>query len=92
MTLSEHTISAIARALLNDRRALSTGRAFWGDPGLRPHIARQHLESISRDLLENAQALADLADSCAPWLKQRPDWQSIINELAPQTEEAQCKT
>lgn len=91
MTLSEQTISAIARALLNDRRALSTGRAFWGDPGLRAHIARQHLESISRDLLENARALSELANSCAPWLKQRPEWQSIINELTPQTDLLELK-
>lgn len=83
MTLSEQTISAIARALLNDRRALSTGRAYWGDPGLRQQIARQHLESLSRDLLENAQALVELADSCAPWLKQHPDWDAIVgNETA----------
>lgn len=92
MTLSEKTIGAIARALLHDRQALSTGRLFWGDPGLRQPIARQHLESISRDLLENTRALVELADSCAPWLKQRPDWQSIINELASQTEEEKCKT
>jgi hypothetical protein len=91
MTFSENTIGAIARSLLNDRQALSTGRLFWGDPGLRQPIARQHLESIARDLLENARALAELADSCAPWLKQRPDWQSIINELASQPEEATCK-
>lgn len=77
MTLSETTISAIARALLNDRKALSKSLLFWSAPGPAKQLAGQHVDAITRDLRENANALVELADGLAPWLKQRPDWQSI---------------
>jgi hypothetical protein len=82
MTLSEQTISAIARALLNDRKALAKSLAFWNVTSSRQQLAGQHVESITRDLKENACALVELADGPAPWLKQRADWQTIINNEA----------
>lgn len=77
MTLSEQTISAIARALLNDRKALSKSLVFWSASGPAKLLAGQHVEAITRDLRENAFALAELADGLAPWLKQHPDWESV---------------
>lgn len=77
MTLSETTISAIVRALLNDRKALSKSLAFWSAPGPAKQLAGQHVEAITRDLQENAKSLIELADAVAPWLKQHPDWQAI---------------
>lgn len=78
MTLSETTISAIARALLNDRKALSKSLAFWTASGRAKQLAGRHIEAITRDLCENASALIELADGIAPWLKQHPDWPTII--------------
>lgn len=77
MTLSETTISAIARALLNDRKALSKSLAFWTASGRAKQLAGRHVEAITRDLRENASALVELADGIAPWLKQHPDWRTI---------------
>jgi hypothetical protein len=86
MKFSEKTVGAIARALINDRKALSKSLAFWSAPGRSQQLAGQHVETISRDLQENAGALAELAEAVAPWLKQRPDWQTIIqNEPFTQT-------
>ena len=79
MTLSETTISAIARALRNDRKALSKSLVFWSAPGRAKQLAGRHVESITRDLQENAIALVELANDAAPWLKQLPDWQEITN-------------
>lgn len=79
MTLSEKTISAIARALLNDRKALSKSLAFWSSSGPAKQLAGQHVDAITRDLNENANALVELANGPAPWLKQRADWQNIIH-------------
>ncbi|MFC5551779.1 hypothetical protein [Massilia aerilata] len=79
MTLSETTISAIARALLNDRKALSKSLVFWSAPGRTKQLADQHVDAIDRDLQENASALVELANGAAPWLKQRLDWQDITN-------------
>jgi hypothetical protein len=77
MILSEQTISAIARALLNDRKALSKSLVFWSATGPAKQLAGQHVEAITRDLRENASALVELADTVAPWLKRRADWQAI---------------
>jgi hypothetical protein len=79
MTLSETTISAIARALLNDRKALSKSLVFWNSPGPAKQLAGQHINAITRDLRENAGALVELANGVAPWLKQHPDWLTITN-------------
>lgn len=84
MTLSEQTISAIARALLNDRKALAKSHAYWSAPGRR-RISGQHIEAIARDQRDNALALVELADGLAPWLKQRDDWQTISNESTTTT-------
>lgn len=87
MSLSEKTISAIARALLNDRKALDKSLAYWSAPGRR-RVSGKHIAAISRDLRENATALVELADGLAPWLKQLPDWQTIItNESTTTTKE-----
>jgi FPC/CPF motif-containing protein YcgG len=79
MTLSETTIGAITRALLNDRKALSKSLVFWSAPGPAKLLAGQHVHAIDRDLRENASALVELANNLAPWLKQHPDWQAIAN-------------
>lgn len=89
MTLSEQTISAIARALLNERKALDESLAFWSTPGRTrryPHSGA----AISHELHENASALVELAEAHASWLKQRPDWPAITNSihLIPTTENA----
>ncbi len=84
MTLSETTISAIARALLNDRKTLAKSLAFWGSSSRAKQLAGQHVGAITRDLQENAEALIELADAIAPWLKQHPDWQTIIAMKAVQ--------
>jgi hypothetical protein len=78
MKLSETTVSSIVRALLHDRKSLSKSLGFWNVPGPRQGIAGTHVDAITRDLRDNAKALAELADEIAPWLKQRPDWQSIV--------------
>lgn len=82
MTFSEKTIGAIARALLNDRKALSKSLAFWSIPGPRQQIAGQHVAAITRDMAENAGALVELGDGVAPWLKQLPEWQAISSTAA----------
>lgn len=82
MTLSEQSISAIARALLNERKALDESLSFWSTPGrIRryPHSGA----AINHELHENASALVELADAHAPWLKQRPDWPAITNSTPP---------
>ena len=82
MTLSEQSISAIARALLNERKALDESLWFWSAPGrIRryPHSGA----AISHELHENARALTDLADAHAPWLKQRSDWPAITDSIPP---------
>lgn len=89
MTLSEQSISAIARALLNERKALDESLAFWSTPGrIRryPHSGA----AISHELHENASALAELANAHAPWLRQRSDWPAITNSIphTPTTENA----
>jgi hypothetical protein len=81
MRFSERAISAIARALLNDRRDLSTQFAYWKEQGYEGHA-----RSINTELQANSDALKELADTIAPWLKQRPDWASIaVNEPLPIT-------
>lgn len=77
MTLSEQTVSAIARALLNDRKALAESLEFWSDPGRARRYPNRHA-AIVADLDENASALAELAEQFAPWLKQRSDWPTIV--------------
>jgi len=72
MKLSEHTISAIARALLDARRDLSKQLTYWRE---RQYTA--YVDLITTDLRVNANALTELADTIAPWLKQHPDWPSI---------------
>lgn len=72
MKLSEHTISAIARALLDARRDLSKQLAYWRECQYTAHV-----DLVTTELRENANALAELADAIAPWLKQHPDWPSI---------------
>jgi hypothetical protein len=79
VTFTEQTVSAIARALLNDRRDLSTQLAYWKVQGYAGHA-----RFISAELKANADALTELAAAVAPWLKQRPDWPSITaNEPLP---------
>jgi hypothetical protein len=79
VTFTEHAISAIARALLNDRRDLSLQLAYW-----QGHGYAGHARVITAELQANADALTELADAIAPWLKQRPDWPSITaNEPLP---------
>lgn len=84
MTLSERTIGTIARALLNDQQALSKDFAFWSTPDrvIRYPSARA---AVSDLLHENTFALTELADTLAPWLKQRADWQAITNSI-PQSQ------
>ncbi len=72
MKLTEHAISAIVRALLNDRRDLSVQLAYW-----QGHGYAGHARVINAELRANADALTELAAIVAPWLKQRPDWSSI---------------
>ena len=87
MTLSEEAVSAIARALLNDRKTLDDSLAFWSAPG-RMRRYPNSSAAISDELRENASALAELANAFAPWLKQRPDWQAITNSIPHKKENA----
>lgn len=77
MMLSEQTIGAIARALLNDRKALAESLEFWSVPARARRFPNRHA-AIAADLEENAGALTELADHFAPWLKQRADWPTIV--------------
>lgn len=88
MTLSEQTISAIARALLNDRKTLAKSLVFWNATSARQQLAGRHVDAITRDLRDNADALVELADGLAPWLKQRSDWQTITNNESTTKETA----
>lgn len=87
MNLSEKAVSAIVRALLNDRKTLLKSLVFWNARGPAKQLARQHVEAITRDLSENANALAELADGVAPWLKQHRDWHDITNYKPSTTKE-----
>lgn len=80
MTLSEQSVSAIARALLNDRKTLVESLEFWSDPGRARRYPNRHA-AIVADLDENASALAELAEGFAPWLKQRNDWPTIARTI-----------
>lgn len=80
MTLSEQSVSAIARALLNDRRALAESLEFWSASGRARRYPNRHA-AIVADLDENASALAELAEVFAPWLKQRNDWPTIVRTI-----------
>jgi len=88
MKLSEQAVSAIARALINDHKTLSKSLAFWTAPGRAKQLAGRHVEAIARDLRENADALIELADGIAPWLKRRADWQSITRNESKKASEA----
>lgn len=82
MKLSEQTISAIVRALLNDRKKIAEDIGFWHGRVQVGLSGAHHLHQMTADLKENAKALIDLADSIAPWLKQHADWQSIAQHAA----------
>ncbi|MDK6079685.1 hypothetical protein [Massilia varians] len=84
MTLSQRTIGTIARALLNDQQALSKDFAFWSTP--ERLVRYPEAGAAVSDLLhESTFALIELADTVAPWLKQRPDWEAITNNT-PQSQ------
>lgn len=80
MKLSEQTVSAIARALLNDRKKISEDMAFWNGRIRAGLTGKHYVNELTANLQENANALIELADSIAPWLKQLPDWQSITQK------------
>jgi hypothetical protein len=77
LLLTEEAVGTIARALLNDRKALAESLAFWSDPSRARRYPNRH-KAIVADLDENATALAELAEFFAPWLKQRNDWSTIV--------------
>lgn len=84
MALSERTIGTIARALLNDQQALSKDFAFWSTP--ERLVRYPEAGAAVSDLLHDSTfALIELADTHAPWLKQRSDWEAIANNI-PQSQ------
>lgn len=80
LLLTEEAVGTIARALLNDRKALAESLAFWSDPSRARRYPNRHA-AIVADLDENANALAELAELFAPWLKQRNDWPTIVRTI-----------
>ena len=78
MILSQSTISAIVSALLHEREKLAADLAFWSSRPTR--VAKKaHYQQVKQLLQDNATAIAELANGLAPWLKQHPEYTSIIN-------------
>ena len=71
MSLSQASISAIVTALLHERAVLDDDLAFWGAHWRRPGKATFY-NQVRAALQANTEALTELADGMAPWLKQHP--------------------
>jgi poly(3-hydroxyalkanoate) synthetase len=77
MILSQSTISAIFSALLHEREKLAADLAFWSSRQSRVG-KKTHYQQVKQLLQDNATAIAELANGPAPWLKQHPEYPSII--------------